>query len=296
MAQSTATRLPTETAPGSAHLLVTDLQRALRFYTDVLGFTLSAQSDETALLTAGGDSAALLRLSVLPNGRPKPPHTTGLYHVAILVPSRLDLARTLRRLVEMEYPLQGASDHLVSEALYLADPDGNGLEIYRDRPRTDWRYAPDGQVAMDTLRLDLRALLEEGLADSRPWSGMAPGTRIGHVHLQIADLDAAVAFYQDVLGFDLMVHYGHSAAFLSAGGYHHHIGLNTWAGVGAPPPPPDAVGLRIFDIVLPYRNDLAPIVARLRAATIPYEEHDDDVLTHDPSGNAVRLTLRSKEA
>jgi catechol 2,3-dioxygenase len=282
--ESTTTRLPAATTLGAAHLTVADLPRALAFYRDILGFLVTEHADGSVALSPAGASAPILTLTALAGARPKPPRTTGLYHVAILLPTRLDLGRTLRRLVESDYPLQGASDHLVSEALYLADPDGNGLEIYRDRPREQWPRVGD-QIAMDTLPLDLRALIREAIADGQEWTGVAPGTRIGHVHLQVADLDRAVSFYRDTLGFDLMARMGNSAAFLSAGGYHHHIGLNTWGTAGAPQAPADAVGLRSFDILLPARTDLEALAGKLPGAT----KDGSDVETSDPSGTIARL-------
>jgi len=232
------------TSIGATHLTVADLERSRRFYVDVLGFRELERQGTTLTLTADG-ATPLLALTELPGAPPKPARATGLYHFAILVPSRLDLARSLRRLAELRYPLSGASDHLVSEALYLNDPDGNGIEIYRDRPRAEWPRL-NGQIRMATDPLDLDGILAELDRDDRPWDGLAPATTIGHMHLHVADLRAAEAFYHGLLGFDIMLSFGGSALFLSAGGYHHHIGLNTWAGVGAPPAPPGSAGLRYF--------------------------------------------------
>ncbi|MGH2502958.1 MAG: VOC family protein, partial [Ktedonobacterales bacterium] len=244
-----------------------------------------------ATLTIGGDPTPVLRLTELPDARRKPARSTGLYHVAILTPSRRDLARTLYHIAQTRYPLSGASDHLVSEALYLSDPDGNGLEIYRDRPRDEWPRE-DGQLRMDTIELDLGALINEADADPLPWEGLAAGTRVGHVHLHVAHLAPAVAFYHDMIGLDLMIQLGGSAAFMSAGGYHHHLGLNTWAGVGAPQPPAEAVGIRIWDIVLPSQADVDTVAARLEAASVAYErEAGGAITTRDPSGNALRVRL-----
>ncbi|HKV83738.1 MAG TPA: VOC family protein [Ktedonobacterales bacterium] len=282
--ETTTTRLPAATTLGAAHLTVADLPRALAFYRDILGFTAVETATGSVTLSPNGATAPILTLTEIAGARPKPPRTTGLYHVAILLPTRLDLGRTLRRLVESDYPLQGASDHLVSEALYLADPDGNGLEIYRDRPREQWRFSGD-QIAMDSLPLDLRALLREALADGQEWAGIAPGTRIGHVHLQVADLDRAISFYRDTLGFDLMARMGNSAAFLSAGGYHHHIGLNTWGTAGAPQAPADAVGLRSFDILLPDSADFPAVANRVGAGVTSAGAFE----TRDPSGTVARL-------
>jgi len=287
-----AASLPAQTTLGPAHLIVSDLDRSVEFYTKVLGFTLGAREGDTAHLMIADNPEPVLLLTAVQGARPKPLRSTGLYHVAILLPDRTELAHALRRLVQAEYPLQGASDHLVSEALYLADPDGNGLEIYRDRPREEWQYRPDGQIEMDTLPLDLQSLLRESVAEEQARPRMGSGTKVGHVHLHVAHLAPAVAFYRDVIGFDVMVGYIPTAAFLSAGGYHHHLALNTWAGVGAPQPPANAVGIRVFDVDLPADDALAAIVSRLRDARVAFEEQPDGaILTHDPSGNAVRLVV-----
>ena len=278
-----------ETLLGPVNLTVSDLERANRFYGDIIGLRLLQQSENRAWL--GADEATpLVVLTEQPDARPKPPHTTGLYHLAILTPSRLDLARSLRRLMEMDYPLQGASDHLVSEALYLDDPDGNGLEIYADRPRRSWR-THDGQLQMATVPLNMNDLLRESEQDKRSWSGLPAQTRIGHVHLHVADLDQAEAFYCDVLGFDLAARYGPSASFVSAGGYHHHIGMNTWAGAGAPQPPPGAVGLRTFTICLPNSQARSQLLEHLRRSEVPFSEHDDEFLLRDPSHNGILLAV-----
>jgi catechol 2,3-dioxygenase len=268
-----------DTTVGPVDLVVADLGRAEQFYREVLGFKQLSRQDSTLMLTADG-AAPLLILHERPGARPKPRRATGLYHFAILTPTRRDLARSLRRLAEAQWPISGASDHLVSEALYLDDPDGNGIEIYRDRPRAEWPRS-GGRVQMATDPLDFDGVIGELEGDDQPWDGLAAGTTIGHVHLHVADLRAAEAFYQGVLGFDMIMNIG-SALFVSAGGYHHHLGLNTWAGVGAPPPLPDAAGLRHFAIVLPD----------LRDAGIAIEETGEGLLIRDPSQNGVLLTTR----
>lgn len=273
------------TTLGPATLQVADLQHSVDFYTEVLGFTLAAREGARATLAAGGRPWLEL---VVPDGVvPRPPHTTGLYHVAILTPSRAALARTLRRLMEMDCALQGATDHGVSEALYLADPDGNGLEIYRDRPRADWLFIA-GKLEMTGDPLDLEALLLEGLVDEQPWAGLDPATRVGHVHLQVADLESAQAFYADILGFDLMLRRPR-AAFLSAGGYHHHVAVNVWESAGAPAPPAGAVGLRAFAVLVPSTAALDRVAARLRDAGVPYDDDAGTLTVRDPSSNRVRL-------
>jgi len=224
-----------------------------------------------------------------PGARRRPPRTTGLYHFAILTSSRAALARSLRRLAEVRWPLSGASDHLVSEALYLDDPDGNGIEIYSDRPRDAWPRR-NGQIQMATDPLDFDSLLAELERDHQPWDGLAPDTVIGHAHLHVADLRTTEDFYHGVLGFDIIQHYGPSALFVSAGGYHHHIGLNTWAGVGAPPPPPGSAGLRYFVVQMLDAAARDAVLERVRAAGIAMEESAEGVLVRDPSANVVMFT------
>jgi catechol 2,3-dioxygenase len=272
------------TSVGAVHLTISDLTRSIGFYELHLGFLVHRRDDRTAWLGAGGpDLLVLSQCETAPRVR----GTTGLYHFAILVPSRADLARALRRLVDTETVMQGAADHGVSEALYLADPDGNGIEIYRDRPRAEWPYA-GGQLRMGADPIDLDDLLTEktSLHDR---IGLATGTAIGHVHLHVARLEDAERFYVGVLGFELMQRYGPSALFVSAGGYHHHIGLNTWAGVGAPPPPPGAIGLRHFEVQLPNEAAVEEVAVRVRAAGVPIETADGGLLIRDPAKNAIRL-------
>ena len=272
-----------QTAIGEVHLTISDLDRSLRFYQNQLGFTLHARIDRIARLGAGG--ADLLVLTQCEHA-PRVRGTTGLYHFAILVPSRADLARALRRLVDTDTVMQGAADHGVSEALYLADPDGNGIEVYRDRPREQWPYA-GGELRMGADPLDVESILAARAGDDR--AGLAPETTIGHVHLHVSRLAEAERFYVDVLGFELMQRYGPSALFVSAGGYHHHFGLNTWAGVGAPPPPPGALGLHHVNVRM-TSHGAAAVVDRLRTAAVPFESTAEGELVHDPAGNAILLT------
>jgi catechol 2,3-dioxygenase len=273
-----------DTRIGAVHLTISDLRRSVRFYETHLGFLVHRRDDRTAWLGAGGSD--LLILSQCETA-PRVRGTTGLYHFAILVPSRADLARSLRRLVATDTIMQGAADHGVSEALYLADEDGIGIEIYRDRPRGQWPLVA-GQLRMGADPLDLEALLTEaGRAESG--AGLAPDTVIGHVHLHVSRLEEAHAFYVDLLGFEQTQRYGPSALFVAAGGYHHHIGLNTWAGVGAPPPPPGAIGLKHFIVSLPDGAALAAIDERLRAAGVATESVERGLLIHDPAKNAILL-------
>lgn len=279
------TSIHPDTTLGPVVLTVADLSRSLDFYRDRLGFELHRQQDGAAVLGAGGTD--LLELVEQP-GAQKFPRTTGLYHFAVLTPSRLALAQSLRRLIETETPVQGFADHLVSEAIYLPDPDGSGIEIYRDRPRDQWPRI-NGQLQMATDPIDLDGILGELAGHEEGWTGLHPDTIIGHMHLHVRDVDEAEYFYHEVLGFDRIMRYGPSAAFLSAGGYHHHIGLNTWAGVGAPPPPPDSVGLRWFTIQLPDLASRDAIVDRIRRAGVTIEERNDGLFLRDPSHNGIML-------
>jgi len=270
---------------GAVHLTISDLGRSIRFYESHLGFTLHGWDERTARLGAG--DADLLVLSQCETA-PRVRGTTGLYHFAILVPSRADLARALRRLVETDTVMQGAADHGVSEALYLADPDGNGIEIYRDRRRDEWPYV-GGRLHMTADPLDFDDLLAVGDGSG---AGLARETVVGHVHLHVSRLDDAERFYVEMLGFDLMQRYGHTALFVSAGGYHHHVGLNTWAGVGAPPPPPGAIGLKYFVVQVSEQATLIPVAERLRGAGVAIDGDDAAFVVRDPSGNAIAFQIR----
>jgi catechol 2,3-dioxygenase len=242
--------LPSDARIGHVRLRVSDLARSVAFYTDVLGLGVHAQTGREATLGPAG-GRVLFHLDADPHARPKPRRSSGLFHVAVLVPDRPWLGHALRRLIDRRWPLSGAADHLVSEALYLDDPDGLGLEIYRDRSRDAWQV-DQGEVLMATEALDLHALAaepapESGVAGDR-WPPLPADTIVGHVHLQVPDLESAEALYCDDIGFTPTLRRYPGALFVAAGGYHHHLGLNTWAGRGVPPPPADAVGLLAFTI------------------------------------------------
>ena len=206
------------------------------------------------------------------------------------MPDRVELARSLQRVAAAGWRLTGASDHLVSEALYLRDPEGNGIEIYRDRPRDQWNR-DNGELRMATLPLDLQGLLDELRDEDEATNGMPVGTTMGHVHLQVADIPAAEGFYNGALGLDVMVRSYPGALFLAAGGYHHHLGLNTWQSQGAPPPPEGALGLDRYELVLPGEGDVDAAAERLGEGGDPVRV-DEGVLATDPSGNRVLLTAR----
>ena len=227
----------------SVELRVADPERSQRFYEEALGLEVTGSEP----LSLGVDGHPLVVLRQGDPGTPAPPSTTGLFHVAYRHPGRRGLASALRRLARSGARLTGASDHGVSEALYLDDPDRNGIEVYWDRPMEDWPMAPDGSVAMFTAPLDLDSLVGE-TADVEP---NEPGTDIGHVHLRVSDVDRAIAFYRDVLGMGLRAQLGAEAGFLAAGDYHHHIGVNSWQSRGGGPPPPGSAGLERFTIAVP---------------------------------------------
>lgn len=279
--------LDPRTKVGPVALTVTDLDRSIAYYQHRLGFSIAGRAGDTARLNAGGpDLLTLVERQSATRAR----GSTGLYHFAVLVPTRVDLAISLQHILDQSTPVQGFADHLVSESIYLADPDGNGIEIYRDRPRSEWPHA-DGRVRMSTDPLDVDGVLAELPEPAPAWTGLPPGTTIGHMHLHVAHLPDANAFYVNVLGFDVTQQLSSTALFVSAGGYHHHVGLNTWAGVGAPPPPPESVGLRHFFIRLPDAAELDRVVARVERAGIVTTAEDEGVLVRDPSGNGVLLTV-----
>jgi len=257
--------IPPETHIGKVRLRVADIDGLTAFYERVLGLrAVERPSGLVALGSEGGQ--ALIELVSAPDAAPAPGFSTGLFHFAILVPDRAELARSLRRIAETGWRLTGASDHLVSEALYLRDPEGNGIEIYRDRPRSEWGYEPSGELRMGTVALDIDSVMAELPDGDDP--GMPGGTRMGHVHLHVAELPPSEAFYAGELGLDVTVRSYQGALFLSRDGYHHHIGLNTWQGEGAPPPPPGSRGLEDFELLVP---------------------DGDGSVRVDPSGNHVRV-------
>ena len=280
--------LPDATRIASVALQVGDLERSVWFYTVVIGLRpISATDGQAALGVAG---TTLVELHELPGATPVVVLATGMYHLAILVGSRVELGRSLARLVGRRYALGGASDHLVSEALYLSDPDGNGIEIYRDRPRADWPML-DGRPKIDTLPLDLRALLDDARTATRPWTGLADDATLGHIHLQVHDLAAVRAFYVDLLGFEVIADMSAMGAlFVSAGGYHHHIGLNTWHSRDGSRRPTTAAGLISFEVSVGDPEALSALEGRLRAADLQPEGGDGYLSVEDPAGNTVILS------
>jgi catechol 2,3-dioxygenase len=278
-------RLPAGIRLGPVTLQVADLERSLAYYGDVLGLRVRDRSAGDATLTAHGDDTPLVVLHEKRGVAPVPRRgRLGLYHFAILLPDREALGRFVSHLASVG-ERAGASDHLVSEALYLQDPDGLGIEVYADRPRAAWR-SRDRQLLMATEPLDLQDLVRA--AGGAPWTGMPAGTVMGHVHLYVGDIDRAAAFYHEGLGLDRVVWSYPGALFLSAGGYHHHLGVNTWA-AGAAPATDDDARLLEWEIVVPSGADAGAALDSLAAAGNAVERGADGGVARDPWGTAVRL-------
>ncbi|HEX2179787.1 MAG TPA: VOC family protein [Actinomycetota bacterium] len=288
------------TGVGAVHLAVTDPKTALSFYRNILGLDLLDDGPEIRL-GAGGRELVVLHpgaAEAVSQGR------TGLYHLAIVVPDRREFARVVRRLTEVRYP-HAPTDHTLTKADYLWDPDGNGIEIYVETPEDGtWIMNEDEFAARDAsgrLRsgrdpINLHQLFAELTPDDDVFLPLPAGSKMGHVHLHVRDVDEAVGFYSDLIGFDVM---GRSrrmgAAFVSAGGYHHHLGLNTWAGKGAPPPPADAAGLRRFTIEVPDESELDEVVSRLDHGGVGIADSPEGgVLAEDGSGNRSLITVRKE--
>jgi catechol 2,3-dioxygenase len=278
-----APRLPDELRLGPVHIAVTDLERSIPFYEDSIGLQVQHRENGTVAMGAGGEDLVLLEEQ--PDARPAGRHA-GLYHYALLHPSREELARAAQRLLLTRTPISGASDHGISEAIYLPDPDGNGIELAADRGRERWGDLTDPKT-IGPEPLDMADLL--GMVEGEePRQRADPGLVVGHVHLHVGDVDRGLAFYRDVIGFDVMTHFP-SAAFVSAGGYHHHLAFNTWRGEGVPAVPPEAVGLRYWTVVLDG-DSLAALRERVEGAGIESEDREGGLLLRDPWNNAVLFT------
>ena len=293
------------TSIGHVSLTVASLENQIAFYQQALGFVVHWREGNRAGLgasfgdlTAGGPD--LLRLTEQPNVK-KYHRVTGLYHFAVLFPDRRELARAIARLFALKYP-NYPTDHIMTKTTYLDDPEGNGIELYTESPEDGtWSLKngeyitrrADGTLSDGREPLDVDALFSHLKPEDRLDVSIPKETRIGHVHLHVRELHEAVDFCHGILGFDVMgVVDSFRMAFVSAGGYHHHIGLNTWQGEGAPPPPADAVGLRYFSVELPNQEALDEVIAHVDAAGIPSNQTDDGLLVHDPSENGVILTVR----
>ncbi len=273
---------------GAVRLRVADIDRATAFYTEAIGLVpVGDTGDGTVRLGApGGDP--LVELHPAPDAPGHSRGAAGLFHLALLVPGRRELAEALARGVTAGARFSGASDHLVSEALYLDDPEGNGIEIYRDRPRSEWPRV-DGALQMDTLPLDVNALIAE-LGGTAPGPTIAPDTILGHVHLKVDSLETARRFYVGVVGFDPMVETYPGALFVAAGGYHHHVGLNTW--MSNRPATDGARGLAHYEVVVADAGQVAQVRERADAQGVAVESIDGGIALHDPAANRVHVITR----
>jgi len=288
------------TRVGTVGLNVANLENQLTFYQKVMGFNLHWREGNQAGLGAGGSD--LLHLVEQPDFK-RYRRVTGLYHFAVLFPDRRELARAMARLFVLKYP-NSPTDHIMTKTTYLDDPEGNGIELYTESPEDGtWSLAngeyvtrrADGSLSDGREPLDVNALLSHLKEDDRLDAAIPSQTRMGHIHLHIRNVEEAVDFYHGVIGFDVMgVAKAFRMAFVSAGGYHHHVGLNTWQGEGAPPPPADALGLRHFQVELPSQNALDQVIVRVENAGIPANQTADGLLLYDPSQNGVILSVAKK--
>ncbi|MDK8191606.1 VOC family protein [Paenibacillus sp. UMB7766-LJ446] len=288
---TTTYQIPATTHLGEVSLRISNLERSIQFYTEVVGLKLLERSEKVATLTADGKQS-LLRLELLTDAVTMPVRSTsGLYHFAILLPDRKSLGLALRNLAESGIEI-GQGDHLVSEAFYISDPDQNGIEIYADRARETWKRDADNNYIMSSDPVDVDSLF--ALAANEPWQGLPAGTVIGHVHFHVRSLEESRRFYTGVLGFDIVGNFANmSALFVSAGGYHHHIGLNIWAGADAPVNPDNATGIDYFTIIYDGKEPLEQAVEQLRQSNASIEQQGTDWFTVDPQNIRIRLTTTS---
>jgi catechol 2,3-dioxygenase len=272
---------------GHVKVKVENLQRSIQFYQDILGFDILEQTASTAKLTTDGKTS-ILSLEQPEDVMPKQGRTTGLYHFAILLPTQSDLANIVVHLVGKGIRF-GSSDHLVSEALYLHDPDGNEIEIYRDRVPSEWKWN-DKEVAMTVDPLDFENLLKHATPD-KPWQKMPKETVMGHIHLHVSELIKTEEFYVKGLGMDVVNRFGTQALFLSYGRYHHHVGVNTWNGVGAPAPAKNSVGLESFTLLFDNEETRQETVTNLKQIGAKVLEENNQFITFDPSGISIELAI-----
>lgn len=281
---------PPATYVASLQMNTANLAQQVQFYRDVVGFQVLEQDQASARLSADGKTA-ILTLVQPAQVVPKQLKTTGLYHFALLLPDRSDLAAFITHLAKQGVRF-GASHHLVSEAIYFYDPEDNGIEVYEDTDPATWNWR-ESRVAMDTIPLDFADLLSTADLQGKVWKGLPPPTIVGHIHLHVSHLGQAEEFYTKGLGFQVVFRYRDSATFLSTDQYHHHIALNTWNGVGAPRPPKNSVGLDFYTLVLPDQEKLEQAVVRLRALNAPLQQVGAQYLVEDPAGNRILLTTLS---
>lgn len=272
--------------PHDVVLKVVDLKRSLKFYQKIMGLGVLEEKDHEYILTANGTDPLVTLLS---SGEiePKTPRRSGLYHFAVLLPDKLSLGLFLKNIVEQQYPLTGGAYHGVSDAIYLQDPDDNGIEVYADRASESWEKTKES-VNMVTERLDFDELL--ALADGKTWQGAPEGTILGHMHLHVGDLEKAYAFYR-ALGFDLTQRMMNQAYFVSTGGYHHHIAFNIWNGRNAEPLPETSAGMKYFTLKFPSKDVMDERISRLEADGFSVLKEEEDRYAKDPSGNLIKFIL-----
>ncbi|PYF04238.1 VOC family protein [Ureibacillus chungkukjangi] len=275
-------------------LKVSNLERSLDYYKNIIGFNVLEQTKMSAVLTFDG-TTSILSLEEVPAALPLRRGVTGLYHFALLLPTRKDLGNFIQQIIQKNERV-GAGDHHVSEAFYLNDPDGNGIEVYSDRPEQDWLWHEDGMVYMTTEQVNVQSVLSD--ADGK-WNGLPAGTVMGHIHLSAANLTDSEKFYTQALGYDIVTRYGNQALFLSTGKYHHHIGLNTWESLNGSPAPENSVGLKSFTIVLSNEAEADKIKENLKSLGARVEAFEgaskfggaQAFSTLDPSGIRIVFTL-----
>jgi catechol 2,3-dioxygenase len=283
--------IPDKTIIQSIDLAVSNLEESLEFYSRLIGFKEISGDRNSVFLSASGKQPYIISLTEDKNGKHPHRSNTGLYHTAIRFPNRKELAKAFMRLFENKAKFHGFSDHIVSEAIYLADPDGNGVELYIDKPKDTWKWTL-GQIEMDTLPLNLQVITnelddKEGIKDD-----IHPDTRIGHIHLKVSDLFKAEKFYNHLLGFNVTNSSYPGALFLSAGGYHHHIGTNVWSSKNGAPPPDDSLGLKSFTINIPDENYIKEIEGKAKTYGVETaKQNDGKILLNDFDNNKIILTL-----
>lgn len=273
--------------PTEIVLKIEDINKSKEFYQEIMGFKILKDNGKEVILTT--DSNTPIITLVQPNDViPKLPRRTGLYHFAILLPDRIQLGLFLKHISAKGYPIIGGSNHGVSEAIYLEDPDNNGIEVYADTNVKTWKWEQD-RINMTTLPLDYKGLI----ADTKDlkWQGIPEDTIMGHIHLHVADLNEAKRFYVDGLGFDLVMDMANSALFISSGGYHHHLGLNIWNGRGSRPLPENSVGMKYYNIRFPREEIRQDKINRLRELNYEVFEEEGEIFTKDPSDNLIKLVI-----
>lgn len=270
---------------GAVELVVSDLSRSLSFYQDIIGFQVFERTEKKIVLTADGKQALFI-LKEDKQAPARPRKTTGLYHLALLLPTRQDLGRFLSFLLKKHLPVDGASDHSYSEAVYLSDPDGNGIEVYTDRPPATWKRDINGDYMATIDRLNIDNLLAE--AGNKTWDKLPKGTTTGHIHLSVSDLAEAEHFYGDIMGLDVVTRFREQALFLSKDHYHHQIAVNIWNGSGIPHAPINSVGLRAFTLHM-TEDEQHILKQQCEKYGYPYQKEEDGLCLSDPYGHVIYI-------